>query len=61
MLRKGKLSDLITKHCHSKVAHGGRGFTLNEMQGARYWIVGASSAVKKVISNSIECQRFRGK
>ena len=29
--RKGKVSDLIIKHCHSKVAHGGRGFTLNEI------------------------------
>ena len=59
--RKGKVSDLIIKHCHSKVAHGGRGFTLNEIQGAGYWIVGANSALKKVISNCVECRRFRGR
>ena len=29
--RKGKVSDLIIKHCHSKVAHGGHGFPLNEI------------------------------
>ena len=58
--RKGKVSDLIIKHCCSKVAYGGRGFTLNEIRGAGYWIVGANSAIKKVISNCVECQRFRG-
>ena len=42
-------------------SHGGRGFTLNKIQGAGYWIVGASSAIKKVISNCVECQRFRGR
>ena len=25
--RKGKVQDLIIKHCHNKFAHGGRGFT----------------------------------
>ena len=59
--RKGKVSGLIIKHCHSNVAHGGRGFTLNEIQGAGYWIVGANSAVKRVISNCVECRRFRGR
>ena len=59
--RKGKVSDLIIKHCHSKVAHGGHGFTLNEIRAAGYWIVGANSAVKKVISNCVECRRFRGR
>ena len=34
--RKGKVSDLIIKHCHNNVAHGGHGFTLNEIQGAGY-------------------------
>ena len=61
LLRKGKVSDLIVKHCHSKVAHGGCDFTLNEIQGAGYWIVGAGSAIKKVISNCVECRRFRGR
>ena len=59
MPRKGKVSDLIIKHCHSNVAHGGRGFTLNEIRGAGYWIVGANSAVKKMISNCVECRTFR--
>ena len=37
--KKGKVSNLIKKHCHNKVAHGGREFTLNEILGAGYWIV----------------------
>ena len=53
--RKGKVSDLIIKHCYRNVADGGCGFTLNEIRGAGYWIVGANSAVKKVISNCVEC------
>ena len=58
---KGKVSDLIIKHCHGNVAHGDCGFTLNEIWGAVYWIVGANLAVKKVISNCVECRRFRGR
>ena len=52
--RKGKVSDLIIKHCYRNVADGGFGFTLNEIRGAGYWIVGANSAVKKVIYNCVE-------
>ena len=59
--RKGKVSDLIIKHYHSKVAHGGRGFTLNKIREAGYWIAGANSAVRKVMSNCVECRRFRGR
>ena len=59
--RKGKVSDLIIKHCYRNVADGGFGFTLNEIRGAGYWIVGANSAVKRVISNCVECRRFRGR
>ena len=59
--RKGKVSDLIIKHYHSKFAHGGRGFTLNKTREAGYWIAGANSAVQKVMSNCVECQRFRGR
>ena len=51
--RKGKVSDLIIKHYHSKVANGGRGFTLNKIREAGYWIAGANSAVQKVMSNCI--------
>ena len=54
-----KVSDLIIKHFHSKAAHEGRGFTLNEIRGPGYWVVSANSAVKKVISNCVECRRFR--
>ena len=53
--RKGKVSDLIIKHCHSNFAHESRGFTLNEIRGSEYWIVGANSAVKKVICTYVEC------
>ena len=37
LLRKGKVPDLIIKHCRSKVNHGGPAFILNEIRGARYW------------------------
>ena len=53
--RKGKVSDLIIKHCHSNFADESRGFTLNEIRGSEYWIVGANSAVKKVICTYVEC------
>ena len=53
--RKGEVSYLIIKHCHFQVAHGGRGFTSNEIRGPGYWIVGANSTVKKMISGCVEC------
>ena len=54
--RKGKVSDLIIKHCHSNFAHKSCGFNLNEIRGSRYWIVGANSAVKKVIFNNFDAE-----
>ena len=53
--RKREVSYLIIKHCPCQVAHGGRGFTANEIRGPGYWIVGANSAVKKMISGCVEC------
>lgn len=47
------MSDLIIKHYHNKVVHGGHGFTLNEVRRAGYWIAGANSPVKKVILSCI--------
>ena len=56
--KKGKVSNLIKKHCHNKVAHGGREFTLNDIQGAVYWIVWANFTVT-MIPNCVECRWFR--
>ena len=55
-LRKEEVSDLIIKHFCNKDAHGGCGFSLNEIRGAGYWTVAANSAkivvLKRYFSSS---------
>ena len=59
--KESTVSNLIIQHYHQIVAHGGRGLTLNEVRSAGYWIIGANSAVKKMVYNCVECRKLRGK
>lgn len=36
---------LIIAHCHEKVKHQGKGFTINEIRSNGYWILGMNRAV----------------
>ncbi|XP_068203744.1 uncharacterized protein [Palaemon carinicauda] len=55
------ITSLVIGYCHSKVAHQGKGFTLNEIRSQGYWIMNASSAVASFIFKCVVCRRNRGK
>ena len=58
--KKGHITDLIIRHAHRKVAHGGRGMTINELR-RKYWVTNASAAVRRIITNCVTCKKLRGK
>ena len=48
--------ETLVRHVHERTAHSGRGYALAELH-RKYWIVGATSLVKKVIRRCVTCQR----
>ena len=52
------ITKLIVRHYHSRVQH--QGITLDEIRASGYWILGASSAVSRVISECVTCRKLRG-
>ena len=51
------ISDIILQHIHQEVGHGGRNHMLSRLR-QRYWIPGASVAIRKVLSKCIICRRL---
>ena len=58
--RKSFVVNLIVRDAHKRVAHAGRGITLNELR-SQYWIVNANSVVSHLISKCVVCRRLRGR
>ncbi len=56
--KKGHITSLVIRHVHEKVAHAGRGITLNELR-SKYWVVNGNSAVRHHISKCVKCRRQR--
>lgn len=50
-------SHLLLRHIHDEVGHGGRNHMLSKLH-EKYWIPGASSAIRKVLSKCIICRRL---
>ncbi|XP_028323877.1 uncharacterized protein LOC114476498 [Gouania willdenowi] len=50
---------LIISHCHNKVKHQGKGFTINEVRSKGYWIPGMSKTVASFIRQCVTCRRLR--
>lgn len=57
--KKSHVTTLVIRHTHEKMAHAGRGITLNELR-EKYWIVNANTAVRSYITKCVNCRRFRG-
>lgn len=58
ILAKGlHISELLLRHVHHEVGHGGRNHMLSKLR-ERYWITGASTAIRKVLSKCIICRRL---
>ena len=47
--RNSCISVAIIRWCHKNVANGGTGLTLNELRQCDFWIVIASSAIRRLI------------
>ena len=54
--RKGHVTTSIIHHAHEQLGHVGRGHVLSRLR-EKYWIVGAISAVRQVISSCVTCRR----
>ena len=46
----------LVRHVHERTTHSGRGHALAELH-RKYWIVGATSLVRKVIRHCVTCRR----
>lgn len=49
----------LISHCHNKVKHQGKGFTVNEIRASSYWITGMSKTVASFIRQCVTCRRLR--
>ena len=55
------ITRLIVEWCHQKTAHGGRGFTINEIRNNRFWVVRCNTVVWSLIGKCVKCRLLRGK
>ena len=56
--RKGHVTSLIIRHTHEQLGHARRGHVLAKLR-EKYWIIGANSAVRQMISSCVTCRRHR--
>lgn len=57
--REHHIAKLIIAHCHAKVNHQGKGFTMNEIRSNGYWIPKLSQTVASYIRQCVFCRRQR--
>ena len=50
------LTNLIAKHCHEAVSHGGINMTMN-LVAQRFWVVKCTSVIRRVIKDCMHCRR----
>ncbi|KAL0152844.1 hypothetical protein M9458_051849, partial [Cirrhinus mrigala] len=53
------VSELLIRHIHEEVGHSGRNYMLARLR-QKYWIPGASSAIRRVLSRCVICKRLQG-
>lgn len=54
--KKGRTVDLLIQDYHRRAGHEGRQHVLADIRGS-YWILGANSAVRRVLSRCLSCRR----
>ena len=50
----------LVRHVHEKTAHSGREYVLAELR-RRYWVVGGSSLMKRVLAGCIQCKKRKAR
>lgn len=53
------ISNLILQHIHKEVGHGGRNHILSNLH-QKYWIPGAGTLIRSIMSRCVTCRRFHG-
>ena len=46
---------------HERVAHEGRGMTINQIRSSGFWVTRCNSLVRSIISKCVRCKQLRGK
>ena len=59
LARKSEIA-VIIRWCHEKVAHSGRGITMNYIRSSGFWIINCNAAVRSYISKCVTCRHLRG-
>lgn len=57
LTKDSHMSVILLRHIHQEVGHGGRNHMLSKLR-ERYWITGASTAIRKVLSKCVICRRL---
>ncbi|XP_073724404.1 uncharacterized protein [Misgurnus anguillicaudatus] len=57
--REHHITKLIIAHCHERVNHQGKGFTMNEIRSNGYWIPKLSQTVASYIRQCVFCRKQR--
>ena len=50
---------MIAKYTHERAQHQGRGFTVNALRQAGYWIIGCKNLVGSIINSCVICRKCR--
>lgn len=53
------ISDLILRQIHKDIGHCGRNYMLAKLR-QKYWIPGAGSAIRRILSKCVVCRRMHG-
>ena len=63
ILPKGSaVSTMIVRDCHKRMAHSGRGGTMQEIRSNGYWIINCNALVRHHLSfTTVSCRSMRGK
>lgn len=57
LAKNSHVSDILLRHIHEEVGHCGRNHMLSKLR-QKYWITGASTAIRKVLSKCVTCRRL---
>ena len=60
LARNSEIAVMIIRWCHEKVAHSGRGITMNYIRSSGFWIINCNAAVRSYISKCVTCRHLRG-
>nr|XP_017209156.1 uncharacterized protein LOC101887079 [Danio rerio] len=58
--KEHQLTKLLIADCHEKMAHQGKGMTINEIRSRGFWITGVNRTVASFVRQCVRCRKLRG-